>query len=73
MFDKNDFKKSVKSWIEKNGESSSKQLETYCLSLIPSSDLRKNRWLIDQTLSWFQYIQDQRSATRASRQLEMMQ
>ena len=73
MFDKNDFKKSVKNWIQKNGESSSRDLESYCLSLIPSTDLPKNRWLVDQTLSWFQYIQDQRSATRAARNLEMMQ
>lgn len=56
MFDKNQFKKSVKDWLKYHPDATVEDLEDYCEQLIPSQSYTTNFWLINQTVSWYQHI-----------------
>ena len=60
MFDINEFKKSVKQWITENPKGSVADLVDYCEELIPPQQFSANKWLIDQTVSWYKHILSQR-------------
>ena len=56
MFDVNEFKKKIKEWFEQNPNGEEKELIDYCENLIPSNQYAANKWLIDQTVSWYRHI-----------------
>ena len=56
MFDINDFKKKIKQWLQDNPKGDEKDLLDYCEELIPAQHYAANKWLVDQTVSWFLHI-----------------
>ena len=56
MFDRNEFKRKVKDWIRAHPEGSEQELLDYCDELIPAAQFAANRWLVEQTLSWYRHI-----------------
>ncbi|MBQ47450.1 MAG: hypothetical protein CMP10_08260 [Zetaproteobacteria bacterium] len=60
MFDFNQFKKSVKVWIKDHPSGTVTELRDYCEEQIPVSQFAANEWLVDQTLSWYRHILNQR-------------
>lgn len=56
MVDFNRFKRSVKEWIREHPDCSIIELQDYCEEQIPSSQYVANKWIIDQTISWYQHI-----------------
>lgn len=56
MFDINEFKKKVKDWIRKNPNGNEADFLDYCEGLIPPSSYAANRWVLDQTVSWYHSI-----------------
>ena len=60
MFNINEFKKRVKEWVDQNPSGDVADLLDYCEELIPAKDFSANQWLIEQTVSWYQYTVAQR-------------
>lgn len=60
MFDFNGFKRSVKEWIRDNPSGSEHDLRDYCDELIPPAQYTANSWIVDQTLSWYKHILENR-------------
>ena len=56
MFSVNEFKKQVKQWMSQHPTGQLQDLIEYCEELIPSSQYAANRWLIEQTSSWYKHI-----------------
>ncbi len=56
MFDRNQFKRSVKNWMNENEEATIEDLQLYCEQLIPTKEYVANKWLIDETLAWYDHI-----------------
>ena len=56
MFDINEFKKKIKIWIRENPQGNEAEFLDYCEELIPPAHFSANRWLIDQTVSWYHSI-----------------
>ena len=56
MFNVNDFKQKVKQWIEDNPLAQEAELLDYCEELIPPSQFAANKWLVEQTISWYKHI-----------------
>lgn len=64
MFDPNKFKKSVKEWVRSHSEGTISEFVDFCEEQIPPSHFAANRWLIDQSVSWYRHILTQRKASR---------
>ena len=56
MFDINEFKKKVKEWIRLNPQGDESEFLDYCEELIPPAQFSANRWIVDQTVSWYRSI-----------------
>ncbi len=56
MFNINEFKEKVKLWVASNPDGDKNKLIDYCEELIPPTQFSANKWLIDQTVQWFQHI-----------------
>lgn len=65
MFDKNEFKKSVKEWIRDNPMASEQDLIDFCDELIPPAQFSAYQWLVDQTVSWYKHIMVSREKNRS--------
>ena len=64
MFDTNKFKKSVKSWVKSNTDATVNDFVDFCEEQIPSSHYAANKWLIEQSVSWYKHVLNQRRASR---------
>lgn len=60
MFDINEFKKNVKTWIVSHPQGDVADLIDFCEEQIPPQAFAANRWLIDQTANWYRHIIAQR-------------
>lgn len=56
MFDRNEFKRKVKTWIREHPDGSEQDLVDYCDEIIPANQFGVNQWLVEQTLSWYKFI-----------------
>ena len=56
MFDKNEFKKQVKTWIKEHPRGDVQDLVDFCEELIPPKDFSSNQWLINQTVTWYKQV-----------------
>jgi hypothetical protein len=65
MFDSNTMKKKVKEWIKTHPSGSEKDLQDYCEALIPPQQYQGHKWLVEQTLSWYRYILENRRKDKA--------
>ena len=65
MFDINEFKRQVKIWIADHPGGEVNDLVDYCEEIIPMQYFAANKWLIDQTVSWYRHILAQREAVEA--------
>ncbi len=65
MFNYNEFKKSVKIWIQDNPNGQVDDLIDFCEEQIPPSKYTANKWLLDQTVSWYKHILSQRKVDQA--------
>ena len=61
MFDVNDFKKRVKEWMNSHPQAEAAELRDFCEEIIPPPQFSANRWLVEQTLSWYLHIVQNRS------------
>lgn len=62
MFDHNEFKRSVKDWIRDHPKGELSEFAEFCEDLIPPAQFANHRWIVDQTLSWYQHILSRREA-----------
>lgn len=65
MFDINAFKIEVKDWIRLNPEGTEAELQDLCEELIPPALYSSHAWIIEQTLSWYRYILQNRKPSHA--------
>lgn len=65
MFDVNEFKKQVKEWMLVHPQAEAVELRDFCEELIPPPQFAANRWLVEQTLSWYLHIVQNRNRSRA--------
>jgi hypothetical protein len=63
MFDINEFKRKVKEWMSAHPHGESAELLDFCEEIIPAPQFAANRWLVDQTISWYQHILQNRKHT----------
>ena len=56
MFDINEFKRKVKDWIRKNPNGTEADFLDFCEEQIPPAQFSANRWIIEQSVSWYQSI-----------------
>ena len=60
MFNINMFKQKVKTWMAENPKAEVSELVEYCEEVIPPTQFSANKWLIDQTVQWFEHIKTTR-------------
>ena len=60
MINFNHFKKEVKGWMAKNPNGSECDLLDFCEAMIPANQYMANKWVIDETVSWYKHILDHR-------------
>jgi hypothetical protein len=60
MFDTNNFKRSVKTWVRDNPTGSMADLLDFCESIVPAHQYAAHEWIIEQTAGWYQHILSQR-------------
>ena len=65
MFDPNKFKRSVKEWVKKNSSGSLDDFVCFCEEQIPPAHFTANRWLIDQSVSWYKYVLKKKEEEKA--------
>ena len=65
MFDVNEFKKRVKQWIAEHPQGEAADLVDYCEELIPPQQFSANKWLVEQTVSWYRHVLVQREISRS--------
>lgn len=65
MFDINEFKRKVKEWMSQHPDGDSAELLDFCEEIIPPVQFSANRWLVDQTVSWYQHILQNRKYSDA--------
>lgn len=63
MFDRNEFKRKVKSWMRAHPRGTEQDLLDYCDELIPPAQFAANQWLIEHTVSWYRHILINREKT----------
>jgi hypothetical protein len=68
MFDFNEFKRSVKSWMRDNPQGSTMDLVEFCEEVIPPAQYQSNQWVIEQTVSWYKHVLSHRE--RAAQPVE---
>jgi hypothetical protein len=56
MFDINEFKKKLKDWIKTHPHADEADFLDYCEELIPPSQYAAYRWVIEQSVAWYQNI-----------------
>lgn len=56
MFDTNNFKRSVKEWVRKNPQGNLADLTDFCEELIPPQWYASHRWLVEQTVGWYENL-----------------
>jgi hypothetical protein len=56
MFDFNQFKRTVKQWVRENPKGTVNDLVDFCEDQIPPAQYAANRWLIEETVSWYKHI-----------------
>ncbi len=56
MFDINGFKKKVKAWVLDHPEGDVAELIDFCEEQIPPAQFAANKWLIEQTTSWYKHV-----------------
>ena len=66
MFDVNAFKKQVKVWIAEHPQGEIADLVDFCEELIPPQQFSANKWLVDQTVSWYRHVLVQRDITQTA-------
>ncbi len=57
MFDKNEFKNSFRHWAQMHAHAPVTEARAFCYSLIPTSDIVQYSWLVEQSVSWFEWVQ----------------
>ena len=62
MFDINLFKSSVKDWLQNSTTVDINDLVDFCEELIPPNQYTANKWLVEQTVSWYKHILQQQSS-----------
>ena len=60
MFDRNVFKQKIKKWINDNESGTVEDLQVFCEQLIPPKHYVSNKWLIEETINWYQHILNHR-------------
>lgn len=58
MFDKNVFKEEFRLWTEKFLLANSAEVESFCEQHIPAEFKIQYAWLIEQSISWFMWKQE---------------
>ena len=62
MFDFNQFKRSVKNWMDENPQATTQDLREFCEDQIPSQYYAAHSWVVDQTVAWYTHIITSRAA-----------
>ncbi len=57
MVNINRFKQEVKKWVQKNPQASEAEFLDFCEDMIPSVEYTSSKWLIEQALCWFKFVQ----------------
>jgi hypothetical protein len=70
MFDTNQFKRAVKEWVKVHPKASVNDLADFCENQIPPQSYVTHGWLVEQTVEWFQYIQNSRKTLYSSSEEE---
>jgi hypothetical protein len=60
MFNKNTFKEMFRQWVDQNQSATPEEAREFCQKLIPSSVYASHYWLVEESLSWFQWVQKSR-------------
>jgi hypothetical protein len=68
MLNFNNFKKEVKVWMSLNPHGSEMELLDFCEDIIPSNEYVANKWVIDETVSWYKHVLDNRKKELAYEQ-----
>ena len=63
MLNFNHFKKEVKNWMARHPHGSEMDLLDFCEELIPANEYVANKWIIDETMSWYKHVLDHRKKT----------
>ena len=56
MFDVNEFKRKIKTWVTNHPDGNENDLIDYCEDLIPPAHSAANQWLVEQTVGWFRHL-----------------
>ena len=68
MLNFNNFKKEVKVWMSQNPNGSEIELLDFCEDIIPANQYVANKWIIDETVSWYKHVLDNRKKELAYEQ-----
>ena len=68
MLNFNNFKKEVKVWMSQNPNGSEAELLDFCEDIIPANQYVANKWIIDETVSWYKHVLDSRKKELAYEQ-----
>ena len=72
-FNKNHFKQEFRNWVEQNPLASLESARDFCLQMAPEGYLRAHPWLLEQSLQWFEWLQQQRLCRNDPNELDEIQ
>ncbi len=65
MVDTNNFKRTIKKWVNNHPDANEQEFLDFCEEQIPPAKYPAHKWLIEQAHSWFKHVISQREMARA--------